>query len=184
MDPKYAHLKKSFPCLSQKEIRKKYKTRITRLWVLSLFHIPTDVKMYIEGLVRPSDVNNFGLPGMGTSLYARKRRARYMESKCHKCSRQTCSGKCPSPGYVSANREDKIDFCKNGLKNENLNDIRASLKSHPSGYVWGAMYKLWPQFHSEKERLGNLTIKDPTVQFAKMLNGTQNQDPSTSEHGL
>ena len=135
MDPKYEHLKKYFPSLSQREIRKKYKTRVTRLWVLSCFKLPTDIKMYIEGLARSSDVNNVGLPGMGTSLCARKRRARRMESKCHKCSRQTCSGKCPSPGFVSRNREDKIQFCKNGLKNKNLEDLRVSLESHPSGYV-------------------------------------------------
>ena len=45
------------------------------------------------------------------------------------------------------------------------------------------MKQLWPQFHEEKERLGNLMLKDPIVQLARMLDEKQTQDPSTSKQG-
>ena len=67
--------------------------------------------MYVKDLVCPSDfLNCKGLPGMSTSLSARKIKAHYIESKCPKCYCQICIGKCPSLGYVSMNRKDKIKF--------------------------------------------------------------------------
>ena len=66
------------------------------------------------------------MPGCGKGNYARKRRARRISVAC-------------SLGMVSDNREDKIQFIKDGLNKESLNDILLSLETHPSGYVQGVI---------------------------------------------
>jgi hypothetical protein len=63
---------------------------------------------------------------------------------------------------VSVNHEDKIQFIKDGLSKESLDNFLLTLKTHPSGDVHCAIHDLWQQFHIEHDRLslGNLTIKD------------------------
>ena len=43
---------------------------------------------------------------------------------------------------ISDNREDKIQFIRDDLNKESLDDILLSLKTHPSGYVQGAILQL------------------------------------------
>ena len=48
---------------------------------------------------------------------------------------------------VSVNREDKIQFIKDSLSKESLDNLLLTLKTHPSGDVHRAIHDLWPQFH-------------------------------------
>jgi len=74
---------------------------------------------------------------------------------------------------VSDNREDKIQFIRDGLNKKSLDDILLSLETHPSGYVQGAILQLWSLFQKEHARysLGNLTINDRVCQFIRKLDG-------------
>ena len=76
---------------------------------------------------------------------------------------------------VSINREDKIQFIKDGLSKESLDDIIQTLETHPSGDVHRVLLDLFDIFNKEKERyhLGNLTLKDPICQFIRKLDGKQ-----------
>jgi len=72
---------------------------------------------------------------------------------------------------VSVNHEDKIQFIKDGLSKESLDNFILTLKTHRSGDVHRAIHDLWQQFHIEHDRLslGNLTIKDHVCQFLRKL---------------
>ena len=85
------------------------------------------------------------------------------------CDKNPCS-----LGMVSDNREDKIQFIRDGLNKESLDDILLFLETHPSGYVQGAILQLWPLFQKEYARysLGNLTINDHVCQFIRKLDGS------------
>ena len=76
---------------------------------------------------------------------------------------------------VSINREDKIQFIKDGLSKESLDDIVQTLETHPSGDVQTILLDLMNLFSKEKERyrLENLTLKDPVCQFIRKLDGKQ-----------
>ncbi|KAH9751855.1 hypothetical protein KPL71_014472 [Citrus sinensis] len=76
-------------------------------------------------------------------------------------------------------REDKIQFIRDDLNKESLDDILLSLETHPSGYVQGAILQLWPLFQKEHARysLGNLTINDHVCQFIRKLDGKPILDP-------
>ena len=84
-----------------------------------------------------------------------------------------------SLGMMSDNREDKIQFIRDGLNKESLDDILLSLETHPCGYVQGAILQLWPIFQKEHARysLGNLTISDPVCQFIRKLDEKPILDP-------
>ena len=111
------------------------------------------------------------MPGVGKSSYAKKRRAKKLKV-CHKCACWTCNQKCRSLGMVSVNREDKINFIKDGLSKEFLDDVLLTCETHPSGDVHRHIRHLRPQFQKEHERYrGNLTLKDPVCQFIKKLDG-------------
>ena len=90
---------------------------------------------------------------------------------CHKCAPWTCNQKFHSLGMLSANREDKINFIKDGLSKESLDDVLLTLETHLSGDVHRYILRLWPQFQKEHEcySLGNLTLKDPLHQFIRKL---------------
>ena len=47
---------------------------------------------------------------------------------------------------ASDNREDKIQFIRDGLNKASLDDIFLSLETHSSGYVQEAILQLWPLF--------------------------------------
>ncbi|KAL9347477.1 hypothetical protein Peur_058843 [Populus x canadensis] len=82
-------------------------------------------------------------------------------------------------GMVSINREDKIQFIKDGLSKGSLDNLLLTLETHPSGDVHRAIHDLWPLFHKEHDRLslGNLTKKDPVCQFLRKLDGKPIPDP-------
>ncbi|KAL3609128.1 hypothetical protein D5086_000148 [Populus alba] len=84
-----------------------------------------------------------------------------------------------SLGMVSVNREDKIQFIKDGLSKGSLDNLVLTLETHPSGDVHRVIHDLWPQFHKEHDRLslGNLTKKDPVCQFLRKLDGKPIPDP-------
>lgn len=162
MDAILMNLKKHFPSLPQNALLKIYKARFERLRMLMHKGIPEDLRWLIEARVRLSgefsDSLNIYMPGLGRSSYAKKRRAKRLKV-CHKCARWTCNQQCRSLGYVSRNREDKIQFIKDGLSKESLDDVLLTLETHPSGQVQGAILSLWNLFQDEKERysLRNLT---------------------------
>jgi hypothetical protein len=70
---------------------------------------------------------------------------------------------------VSINREDKIQFIKDGLSKESLDSLLVTLEMYPSEDVYRAIHDLWPHFHKKHDRLslGNLTKKDLVCQFLK-----------------
>ena len=140
--------------------------------------LPEDVRWIIEaklcitGEIPESLIEP--MPRMGRSFYSKKRRAKRM-NVCHKCARWTCDKRCRSKGMVSINLEDKIQFIKDGLSKESLDDIIQTLETHPSGDVHTILLDLVKIFNKEKERycLGNLTLKDPVCQFIRKLDGKQ-----------
>jgi hypothetical protein len=80
---------------------------------------------------------------------------------------------------ISINREDKIQFIKNDLSKESLDNLLLTLETHPSGDVHRAIHDLWPYFHKEHDRLSleNLTKKDPVCQFLRKLDEKLISDP-------
>ena len=82
-------------------------------------------------------------------------------------------------GMLSDNRENKIQFIRDGLNKKSLDYILRSLETHPSGYVQRAILQLWSLFQKEHARysLGNLTINDPVCQFIRKLDGKPILDP-------
>ena len=79
---------------------------------------------------------------------------------------------------VSDNREDKIQFIRDDLNKESLDDIFLSLETHPSGYK--EQFSNYGHY-SRKERvrysLENLTINDIVCQFIRTLDGKSIIDP-------
>jgi hypothetical protein len=53
----------------------------------------------------------------------------------HKCARWTCNAQCCFLGMRSINREDKIQFIKNDLSKESLDNLLLTLEMYPSGDV-------------------------------------------------
>ena len=178
-----AKLHKRFPSLPQNALLTIYKARSKRMRLLMRNNIPADICWLIEAKVRlagelPPKFIAYML-GCGKGNYARKRRARRISVACHKCARMSCDKNQCSLGMVSDNREDKIQFIRDGLNKESLDDIILSLETHPSGYVQGAILQLWPLFQKEHARysLGNLTINDPVCLFIRKLDGKPIIDP-------
>ncbi|KAL6583999.1 hypothetical protein OROMI_003288 [Orobanche minor] len=175
MEKALKNIEKQFPFLSNKVILKIYKTRLERMRLLMNNGIPFDVRFIIEVKVRMegefTEPPTRFLPGLGKSSYAKKQRAKKM-AVCYKCARWNCDSRCRSLGIPSTNREDKIQFIKDGLNKENLDDIEISLDTHPSGLVHYGIRHLWNKSKPEYEqRLGNLTLKDPVCQFVRKLDG-------------
>jgi hypothetical protein len=174
MDTTLEKLKKYFPALPQNAIAKIYRARCERLRLLMNHGIPEDIRWMIEAKVRLSgeSSNSFisYIPRTGKSTFAKKRRVKRLKVY-HRCARWTCNAQCHSLGIVSINREDKIQFIKDGLSNESLDNLLLTLKMHPSGDVHRAIHDFWPHFHKEHDRLslGNLTKKDPICQFLRKL---------------
>lgn len=175
MDAAIASLSKRFPYFSNNDVIKIYHARCERLRLLMIKELPIDLRWLIEAKVR------FGgefpdsfvphLAGLGRSSYSKKRRAKRM-GVCHKCARWTCSTRCRNIGMASINRYDKIDFIKDGLSKESLDDIQLTLETHPCGMVQRTIIDLWGEFKREYElSLGNLTLKDPVCQFLRKLDG-------------
>ena len=166
-----------FPSLPQNALLIINKARSERMRLLMRNNIPTDICWLIEAKLRlaselPPKFITY-MPGCGKGNYARKRRA------CHKCARMSCDKKPCSLGMLSDNREDKIQFIRDGLNKESMDNIIFSLETHPSGYVQGAILQLCPLFQKEHARygLGNLTINDIVCQFIRKLDRKPILDP-------
>jgi len=153
MDTTFEKLKKYFPALPQNAITKIYRARCARLRLLMNHGIPEDIRWLIEVKVR--------LSGESSTSFI------------------SYNATCCSLGMISINREDKIQFIKDGLSKGSLDNLLLTLEMHPSGNVHRVIHDLWPQFHKEHDRLslGNLTIKDPVCQFLRKLDGKPIPDP-------
>jgi hypothetical protein len=81
------------------------------------------------------------MPGIGKSTFAKTRRAKRLKV-CHRCARWTCNAQCRSLGMISINREDKIQFIKDDLSKESLDNLLVTLETHPSGDVHCAIHDL------------------------------------------
>jgi hypothetical protein len=170
-------LKKYFPALPQNAITKIYRARCERLRLLMNHGIPEDIHWMIEAKVCLSSEssNSFILHMLGTgkSTFAKKCRAKRLKV-CHRCARWTCNAQYRSLGMISINREDKIQFIKDDLSKESLDNLLLTLETHPSGDVHRAIHDLWPHFHKEHDRhsLGNLTKKNLVCQFLRNWMGS------------
>jgi hypothetical protein len=182
MDTTLEKLKKYFHALPKNAIAKIYRARYEKLRLLMNHGIPKDIHWMIEAKVQLSgeSSNSFipYMPGTGKSTFAKKRRAKQLKV-CHRCVRWTCNAQCRSLGMVSINREDKIQFIKDGLSKESLDNLLLTLETHSSGDVHHAIHDLWPHFHKEHDRLslGNLTKEDPVCQFLRKLDEKLIPDP-------
>jgi len=118
------------------------------------------------------------MPGTGKSTFTKKRHAKRLKV-CHRCARSTCNAQCRSLGMISINREDKIQFIKDGLSKGSLDNLLLTLEMHSSGDVHRAIHDLWPQFHKKHARhsLENLTKKNLVCQFLRKLDGKPIPDP-------
>ena len=145
MDITLEKLKKYFPALPQNAIAKIYHARCARLKLLMNYGIPEDICWLIEAKVRLSreSSNSFisDMPGTCKSTFAKKHRAKRLKV-CHRCVRWTCNAKCHSLGMISINREDKIQFIKDGLSKESLDNLLLTLETRPSGDVHHAIHDL------------------------------------------
>jgi len=123
-----------------------------------------EAKVWLSGESSNSFISY--IPGIGKSTFAKKRCAKRLKVY-HRCARWTCNATCRSLGMVSIYHEDKIQFIKDGLSKESLDNLLLTLETHPSRDVHHAIHDLWPHFHKEHDRLNlrNLTIKDPICQF-------------------
>jgi len=105
--------------------------------------IPEDILWMIEAKVQLSgESSNSFIPymlGIGKSTFAKKRRAKQLKV-CHRCAIWTCNAQYHSLEMVSINREDKIQFIKDGLSKKSLDNLLLTLKMHPSGDVHCAIH--------------------------------------------
>ena len=165
MEESLTKLKNRFPTLPKDVLRKIYSYRLERMKAFKRLGLLEDVRWIIEAKVCISSEIHESLietmPGIGRSSYSKKRRAKRM-NVCHKCARWTCDKRYRSKGMVSINREDKIQFIKDRLSKESLDDIVQTLETHSSGDVHAILLDLMKIFNKEKERycLRNLTLKD------------------------
>jgi hypothetical protein len=88
--------------------------------------IPEDIRWMIEAKVRLSgESSNTFISYMletGKSTFAKKRRAKRLKVY-HRCVRWPCNAKCHSLVMVSINHEDKIQFIKDDLSKESLDNL-------------------------------------------------------------
>jgi hypothetical protein len=142
MDTTLEKLKKYFPTLPQNMITKIYRTRCERLRLLMNHGIPEDIRWLIKAKVYlPGESSNSFvsyMPGTGKN---NKRRAKRLKV-CHRYARWTCHAQWHSLGMVSINHENKIQFIKDGLSKESLDNHLLTLKMHPGGDAHRAIHDL------------------------------------------
>ena len=130
--------KKYFPALPPNTIAKIYRARCARLRLLMNHGILEDICWLIEAKVWLScdSSNSFisYMPKTGKNTFAKKRRAKRLKI-CHRYARWTCNATCHFLGMESVNREDKIQFIKDGLSKGSLDNLLLTLEMHPSGDV-------------------------------------------------
>jgi hypothetical protein len=182
MDTTLEKLKKYFPDLPQNVITKIYRARCGRLRLLMNHGIPEDICWLIEAKVRllGEFSNSFisYMSGTCKSTFAKKRRAKRLKVY-HKYARWTCNAKYHSLGMVSVNHEDKIQFIKDGLSKDSLDNLLLTLEMHSSRDVHRVIHDLWLYFHKKHDRysLENLTKKNSVCQFLRKLDGKLIPDP-------
>ena len=150
MEETLLKLKNRFPNLPQDVLRKIYKYRLERMKTFRCLGLPKDIRWIIEAKVYLAgefqDSYNRFMPGMGRSSYSKKRRAKRMRV-CHKCARRTCDMRCRNIGMASIN----LQFLKDGLSKESLDDIWLTLEMHPYRLVQQYLLFYWKLFKEEKE---------------------------------
>ena len=128
-----------FPSLPQNALLTIYKARFECMRSLMRNNIPANIRWLIEAKVwlagdLPPKFIAY-MSGCGKGNDARKWRAQKLSIACHKCAIMRCNKNPCSLGMVSDNREDKIQFIRDVLNKESLDDILLSVETHPSGYV-------------------------------------------------
>lgn len=80
---------------------------------------------------------------------------------------------------TSINRDDKIQFIKDGLSKKSLDDILLTFEMYPSRDVQSVLHDLWPLFQEEHKHysLINLSQKDSAFQFITKLDRKPILDP-------
>ena len=82
MEDILANLHKNFPSLPQNALKKIYRMRVERKRMLMINRMPVDIRWIIEARVRLSgeSVDSYipYMPGLGTSIYSKKRRAKQL----------------------------------------------------------------------------------------------------------
>ena len=138
MEASLTTLKNQFPTLPQDVLKKIYKCRLERMKTLTCLGLPEHIQWIIEAKVCLAGEFNDSfikrLPGLGRSSYSKKRRAKIIKV-CHKCARWNCDTHCKNHGYLSINREDKINCIKYRLSKESLYNILETLETHHCGVV-------------------------------------------------
>ena len=81
------------------------------------------------------------MPGTGKSTFAKKRHAKRLKVY-HRYARWTCNAQCHSLGMIFINCEDKMQFIKDGLSRESLENHPLTLETHPSEDVHRAIHDL------------------------------------------
>jgi hypothetical protein len=120
MDTILEKLKKYFLVLPQNTIIKIYRARCERLRLLMNHEIPEDIRWLIEVKVRLSGESSY-MPEIGKITFAKKRHAKRLKVY-HRCARWTCNAQC----------NDKIQFIKDDLSKESLDNLLLTLEMHPS----------------------------------------------------
>ena len=89
MEDILANLRKHFLSLPQNAVKKNYRMRAQRMRMLMMNHMLVDIRWIIEARIRLSGetVDSYipYMPGLGTSTYAKKRRAKQL-GVCYNCS--------------------------------------------------------------------------------------------------
>ena len=129
-----------FPSLPQNALKKIYKARCERLYLLMINGILADIRWLFEAKVRLagefSDPFVSYMSSFGESTFAKKKRDKRLGSECPHCVRLACIKQhSKTLGIIFVNWEDKIEFVKDGMSKESLDDILRSLEMHLSGYV-------------------------------------------------
>ncbi|KAH9680863.1 hypothetical protein KPL71_026717 [Citrus sinensis] len=182
-----AKLHKRFPSLPQNALLTIYKVRFERMRLLMRNNIPADIRWLIEAKVRltgelPPKFIAY-MPGCGKGNYARKRRARRISVACHKCARMSCDRNPYSLGMMSDNREDKIQFIRDGLLNVNnfydgfITFLNHAIKNY---FVPSNAKKLFICAHTANELLDMLQAYKPEPDPWSFVLERSNDDSNSS----
>ena len=74
------------------------------------------------------------MPKTGKNTFAKKSHAKRLKIY-HRYARWTCNATCHFLGMEFVNREDKMQFIKDGLSKRSLDNLILTLEMHPSGDV-------------------------------------------------
>jgi hypothetical protein len=129
MDITLEKLKRYFPTLPRNTLTKIYCVRCERLRLLMNHSMPKDICWIIEVKVRLWSESSNSRTCKNT--FAKKRRAKRLKVY-HKYAIWTCNAQCHYLGMIFINHEDKIQFIKDGLSKESLDNFVLTIETHPS----------------------------------------------------